>query len=278
MIEVHLIGYTADLEHLVLDLDAGADGRYRLVVDPDLFATLDQLREERRAGELPVGDPEEFLDDEQLAMLRAARRAADAPPSVAADPEAADPEVAPTLDPEPSAPRQLGERLFEADPAARARVHAAAEEPERATGADDEAGDDGTWDDESWDEGSWDEASSDDAETSSAREAVTAVDQVISAQVRLVPAPEPVRAPETETKPEPEARPEPTRSAPAPRAVNPPGQARMPSGPEPEPTPAPTRRPSTGPDAQPQLSPAQIQTMLRAGRSPGRSPERPGPT
>ena len=75
---------------------------------------------------------------------RAARRAADAPPSVAADPEAADPEVAPTLDPEPSAPRQLGERLFEADPAARARVHAAAEEPERATGADDEAGDDGT--------------------------------------------------------------------------------------------------------------------------------------
>ena len=53
MIEVHLIGYTADLEHLVLDLDAGADGRYRLVVDPDLFATLDQLREERRRGGAP---------------------------------------------------------------------------------------------------------------------------------------------------------------------------------------------------------------------------------
>ncbi len=56
MIEVHLIGYTADLKHLVLDVDANEErGRYRLVVDGDLFATLDDVRQQRWEQGLDVG-------------------------------------------------------------------------------------------------------------------------------------------------------------------------------------------------------------------------------
>jgi hypothetical protein len=47
VIELHLIGYTEDGEHLVLDLDADGVGRYRLPVDPDLLATVAQLRDVR---------------------------------------------------------------------------------------------------------------------------------------------------------------------------------------------------------------------------------------
>lgn len=61
MIDLQLVGYTADLKHLVFDLRSGTgEGRYRLLVDPDLFATLDTLRDARREAELPVGDPEEY--------------------------------------------------------------------------------------------------------------------------------------------------------------------------------------------------------------------------
>lgn len=66
MIEVQLVGYTADLDHLVLDLDGAAGGRYQLVVDADLFATVDQLRDARRELGRPVGDPEEYLDTDDL--------------------------------------------------------------------------------------------------------------------------------------------------------------------------------------------------------------------
>ncbi len=56
MIEVHLIGYTADLKHLVLDVDATEErGRSRLVVDGDLFATLDDVRQQRWEDGLDVG-------------------------------------------------------------------------------------------------------------------------------------------------------------------------------------------------------------------------------
>jgi hypothetical protein len=54
VIELHLIGYTEDAEHLVLDLDAGAEGRYALRVDPDLLATLEAIRDERVATGRPV--------------------------------------------------------------------------------------------------------------------------------------------------------------------------------------------------------------------------------
>ncbi len=77
MIELHLIGYTADLEHLVLDLEGADGGRYRLHVDPDVFATLDELREERRAAGLPVGDLVEFADEIGLDVAELARRQAE---------------------------------------------------------------------------------------------------------------------------------------------------------------------------------------------------------
>ncbi|MDQ3932194.1 MAG: septation protein SepH, partial [Actinomycetota bacterium] len=58
MIDVHLIGYTADLRHIVLDLEPGQrGGRYRLEIDLDLFLTLDEVRERRRAAGLEAGPP-----------------------------------------------------------------------------------------------------------------------------------------------------------------------------------------------------------------------------
>lgn len=54
MIELHLIGYTEDREYLVLDLDEDGDGSYRVRMDPDLFATLEQLRADRVARGAPV--------------------------------------------------------------------------------------------------------------------------------------------------------------------------------------------------------------------------------
>lgn len=56
MIEVHLIGYTSDLRYLVFGDDPdSADGRYLVAVDPDLFLTVDDVREARLAAGLPVG-------------------------------------------------------------------------------------------------------------------------------------------------------------------------------------------------------------------------------
>jgi hypothetical protein len=56
VIELHLIGYTEDGEHLVLDLEADGEGRYVLPVDPDLLATLETVREQRLAEGLPVDE------------------------------------------------------------------------------------------------------------------------------------------------------------------------------------------------------------------------------
>jgi hypothetical protein len=56
VIELHLIGYTEDGDHLVLDLDADGEGRYLLEVDPDLLATLEAVREERLATGKPVDE------------------------------------------------------------------------------------------------------------------------------------------------------------------------------------------------------------------------------
>lgn len=83
MIELHLVGYTAELGHLVLDLVGGDGGRYRVRVEEDLFATLDELRERRRDQGLPVGDLAEFADDlgldrERLQQLQDADGRADA--------------------------------------------------------------------------------------------------------------------------------------------------------------------------------------------------------
>ncbi|WP_052667767.1 septation protein SepH [Nitriliruptor alkaliphilus] len=61
MIELHLIGYTEDAEHLVLDLEVEGEGRYTVRIDPDLLATVAQLREVRVARGAPVDrrpDPE----------------------------------------------------------------------------------------------------------------------------------------------------------------------------------------------------------------------------
>ena len=54
VIELHLIGYTEDGDHLVLDLEADGDGRYLVPVDPDLLATLEAVRDHRLATGKPV--------------------------------------------------------------------------------------------------------------------------------------------------------------------------------------------------------------------------------
>lgn len=65
MIDLQLVGYTADLKHLVFDLDGGSgEGRYRLFIDADLFATMDTVRDSRREEGLPVGDEREYEWDD----------------------------------------------------------------------------------------------------------------------------------------------------------------------------------------------------------------------
>jgi hypothetical protein len=59
VIELHLIGYTEDLELLVLDRAPDGDGAYTVPVDPDLLATLEQLLEQRQAVDVEV--PSEAL-------------------------------------------------------------------------------------------------------------------------------------------------------------------------------------------------------------------------
>lgn len=82
MIELRLIGYTADLGHLVLvDEEGSHPQRYRLVIEPDLFATLDEVRRRRRDADLPVGDMVEFADRFGIdpAALQAALRSDEEP-------------------------------------------------------------------------------------------------------------------------------------------------------------------------------------------------------
>jgi hypothetical protein len=55
VIELHLIGYTADLEVLVLDHGPDGEGAFTLAVDPDLLATLEQLLTARAAAEAEAG-------------------------------------------------------------------------------------------------------------------------------------------------------------------------------------------------------------------------------
>jgi hypothetical protein len=54
VIELHLIGYTEDGDHLVFDLDDGGEGSYVAALDPDLLATLEAARRERIARGKPV--------------------------------------------------------------------------------------------------------------------------------------------------------------------------------------------------------------------------------
>ncbi|MDP8961654.1 MAG: septation protein SepH, partial [Actinomycetota bacterium] len=64
MIDVHLIGYTADLRHIVLDLEPDhRRGRYRLEIDLDLLLTLDEVRERRRAAGMEAGPRVRIVDD-----------------------------------------------------------------------------------------------------------------------------------------------------------------------------------------------------------------------
>lgn len=233
MIDVHLIGYTADLRHLVLDLDGGADGRYRLVVDADLFATVDQLRDERREAGLPVGDPEEYLTAEELAAWHAEED--DAPEAGAerdevvrddgADELAFDDttgmwdrddalfgavdereEPPPLEDPGPATVERISDTVRVVAPSPFAP--SARDEPEPARG----------------------------------RAAEPAPSPAVADD-----APPPPPTPEAEPAPEPE--------------------------PDARPDPEPASAPALPPEpkvaaAEPKLSPAQIQTLLRAGRSP----------
>jgi hypothetical protein len=54
VIELHLIGYTEDLELLVLDRAPEGEGEYTVPVDPDLLATLEQLLAQREAVDVEV--------------------------------------------------------------------------------------------------------------------------------------------------------------------------------------------------------------------------------
>lgn len=56
MIELHLIGYTEDGGHLVLDLDVDGEGRYLVPVDPELVATLAAVRGDGEEADAPEVD------------------------------------------------------------------------------------------------------------------------------------------------------------------------------------------------------------------------------
>ena len=121
MIELHLIGYTEDGDHLVLDLDADGEGRYQLAVDPDLLATLEAVREERLAAGKPV---DERPEPEPM-------RSADEEPEPEIEPEV---EPAPAVRHEPFAPSahdraDNGQRPRQGPPEPDAKPASAAPEP-----------------------------------------------------------------------------------------------------------------------------------------------------
>ena len=130
VIELHLIGYTEDGDYLVLDLDADGEGRYQLVVDPDLLATLEAVREERIAAGKPVDDrpePEPVRPaEEPEAVLPSAVRHEPFAPSghpradnghgpAGTDPDAGpDPDPAVEPEPEPAVPEPAASEPAEA--------------------------------------------------------------------------------------------------------------------------------------------------------------------
>lgn len=80
VIDVHLIGYTADLRHIVLDLDPDQGrGRYRLEIDLDLFLTIDEIRALRRAAGLEAGPHEGTVDEVQETSTPSIGETSDAP-------------------------------------------------------------------------------------------------------------------------------------------------------------------------------------------------------
>lgn len=81
MIELQLIGYTEDAEHLVLDDDLDGDGRYTVRVDPELLAAVALVRAERAAQGLPVD--ERPAEDRPADEPSVDERPADEPPVVA---------------------------------------------------------------------------------------------------------------------------------------------------------------------------------------------------
>ncbi|MDX1657541.1 MAG: septation protein SepH [Nitriliruptorales bacterium] len=106
MIELHLIGYTADLQHLVLDLDGEVgSGRYRLVIDGDLFATVDDIRELRDRAGMDTGPYEIVFETVEEAPDDAVPpRAGPEPvpqPQLEPAPMEPEPDPAPTPEPEP---------------------------------------------------------------------------------------------------------------------------------------------------------------------------------
>jgi hypothetical protein len=110
VIELHLIGYTEDAEHLVLDLDVDGEGRYQLRVEPDLLATLEAVREQRIASGRPV-DARRVAPSPAPAPPRLAPRRVEATPSENGRVgEPAHEEAAP-------APREPDETPSERDPA-----------------------------------------------------------------------------------------------------------------------------------------------------------------
>jgi hypothetical protein len=145
VIELHLIGYTEDGDHLVLDLDADGEGRYLLVVDPDLLATLEAVREERLAAGKPVDErpePEPALrTEEPEAVLPPAARHEPFAPS---RPDHADngrgasgPGPEPAVEPEPRATVP-----FAPEPAEAPSADPAPGDPADADPADDDPADD----------------------------------------------------------------------------------------------------------------------------------------
>lgn len=270
MIELQLIGYTAELDHLVLDLVDGGAGRYRLVVDADLFATLDELREQRRARGLPVGDLVEFAEELGVPADRLQQiddedaEAAAAQGHVSAGSALAEHRVAAADDEVDEDTDDAGDAPVEAP--VTTVVEPTVVEGWRLEDDHDQAGDEPVV---------LSLLAGHDPEESSVRlvsrpgdasdgargdDAVPAwVDNGRAPDASPPPAPEPDPEPAPEPQPEPESEPEPEPEV---EPVAPP-LAPLP----PQPVPRSTVEPGTPDRPQPTLSPAEIQARLRSGRS-----------
>ncbi|MBW3662112.1 MAG: DUF3071 domain-containing protein [Actinobacteria bacterium] len=290
MIDVHLIGYTADLRYVVLDLDAEAGGRYRLLIDGDLFATLDEVHELRiesglaEPGTRSPGSVDEGLDedgdvepDDEAAVSTDLEDdepfSADAAPSpipllrdaaeglerdVAEATAAADAPLSfidEHLDRDP-----FEDRIDDRSPFAPPREGSAGGGVRIVPRPADPPPPAPLFDRLDLDE-------DDDDELGPA----AAADEV--ADVESAPEPEPEPEPELQPESEPEPAPEPEPDMAEPESRPPP------SPPEPEsrprsPSPRQERAPEPAPE--PQLSPAEIQALLRSGKSPRMVAEQAG--
>lgn len=297
MIDVHLIGYTADLRYVVLDLDAEAGGRYRLLIDGDLFATLDEVHQLRieaglaEAGTPSPGTADEDLDEDgdvEAADAAAVRAELEDDESFSAD-AAASP--IPLLR---DAAEGLERDVAEATAAADAPLSFIDEHLDRGPFED-------RIDDRSpfappregraleggvrlvprpasppptaplFDERDLDDDDDEDPVAITADD--EAADVAPEPEREAEPDPEPESGPEAEPEAEPETGagpgPDTEQHRPAPR----------PKVADPEPRPAAASRPKERepePVAEPQLSPAEIQALLRSGKSPRMVAEQAG--